>query len=146
MPKFVACQASDANPVVRAVAAGQSTVTPIENAWSIATSAREATAGDHVLSAIYDSGGFAVDVTDAEIRDAMTLLARHGIAAEAASALSVAGAKKALAHNLISDKVNAAALLTSTLIKWPGHLAELGTRSPTISASFEDLRNVLVVE
>jgi threonine synthase len=146
MPKFVACQASGANPVVRAVAARERTVTPIEDAWSIATSAREATAGDYVLSAIYDSGGFAIDVTDAEIRDAMTLLARHGIAAEAASALSVAGAQKALAHNLIPDKVNVAALLTSTLIKWPGHLAELSTRSPIISASFEELREVLVVE
>jgi threonine synthase len=146
MPKFVACQAAGANAVVRSVAARQSTITPIEDAWSIATSAREATAGDHVLSAIYGSGGFAIDVTDAEIRDAMKLLARHGIAVEAASALSVAGAKKALSHDLISETANAAALLTSTVIKWPQHLAELGTRPATISSSFDELREVLVVE
>jgi threonine synthase len=146
MPRFVACQAAGANAVVRSVAARQSSVTPIEDAWSIATSAREATAGDHVLSAIYGSGGFAIDVTDAEIWDAMKLLARHGIAIEAAAALSVAGAKKALTQNLISETANVAALLTSTVIKWPQHLAELGTRPATISSSFDELREALVVE
>ena len=139
MPKFVACQASGANPVVRSVAAGHSSVTPIDDAWSIATSAREATAGDHALSAIYGSGGFAIDVTDAEIRDAMKLLAHHGIAVEAASALCVAGVKKALEDELISEGANVAALLTSTLIKWPRHLAELGNQPATITSSFEQL-------
>jgi threonine synthase len=146
MPRFVACQASGANPVVRAVAERQSSVTPIGDAWSIATSAREATAGDHALSAIYGSGGFAIDVTEAEIRDAVKLLAHHGIAVEAASALSVAGAKKALKNDLISEGANIAALLTSTLIKWPRHLAELNHRPATISSSFEEIRDVLAVD
>jgi threonine synthase len=146
MPRFVACQAVGANAVVRAAAARQSSVTSIADAWSIATSAREVTAGDHALSAIYGSSGFAIDVTDAEIRDAMKLLARHGIAVEAASALSVSGAMKALTQGLISETANVAALLTSTVIKWPQHLAELGTRPATISSSFDELREALVVE
>ena len=146
VPRFVACQATGANPVVRATSAKASTVTPLDQAWSIATSTREETAGDHALAAIYGSHGFALDVTDAEIRDAMSLLARHGIAAEAASALPVAGIIKAMASGLVAGGARVAALITSGLIKWPRHLAEIGERAITISSSFDELRDVVAVD
>ena len=63
-----------------------------------------------------------------------------------ASALSIAGAIKALKNDLIPETANVAALLTSTLIKWPRDLAELSNRPATISSSFEELRDVLAVE
>ena len=146
VPRFVACQAEGANPVVRASRAQASTVAPLDHAWSIATSTREETAGDHALSAIYGSNGFALDVTDAEIRGAMRLLARHGIAAEAASALPVAGVIKATTSALVPGGARVAALITSGLIKWPRHLAEIGERATTISSSFDELRDVVSID
>ncbi len=146
IPRFVACQALGANPVVRSVAAKQRTVTPISDAWSMATSTREETAGDHVLTAIYESDGFAIDVTDDEIWAAMKLLARHGLAVEAASALPLAGVRKALVNGLIPDNAHVGVLLTSALIKWPSHLSEIGGSATTISSSIDDLRQAIVFE
>ena len=146
MPRFVACQPVGASPVVRAVASRQDHVTPVPDAWSLATSTREETAGDHVLTAIYESNGLAITVSEAEIREAMMLLARHGLAAEGASAVAFAGASKAVKDRLIPDTARVAVLLTSSLIKWPRHLAELGGRAVTISASFDELRQITCVE
>ncbi|MCC7023501.1 MAG: pyridoxal-phosphate dependent enzyme [Thermomicrobiales bacterium] len=146
IPRFVACQAAGANPVVRAFARKERQVTPLAHAWSIATSTREETAGDHALDALYGTDGFAIDVTEAEIRGAMRLLARHGIAAEAASALAIAGAEKAARAGLIPVESRVSALLTSSLIKWPRQLAEVGGRATTISSSLEELREVVMVD
>ena len=143
MPKFVAVQPAGANPVVRAVSAGQSSVTPVTDAWSIATSTREEVAADHALMAIYGSQGLAIEVTEDEIRDALLLLARHGIAVEPASALSIAGLRKALRDGLIAPDARVAALLTSSLMKWPPILADLTPR-PKRVASLADLQEVIV--
>jgi threonine synthase len=146
VPRFVACQAAGANPVVRSVRAGLSDVVTIPDAWSIATSTREETAGTYALAAIYGSDGLALDVSDDELRDAMKLLARHGFAPEAASALSVACVVKAAATGLIAEGSRVGALLTSTLIKWPLRLAELGERAATIEPSVDELRQVVALE
>jgi threonine synthase len=143
MPKLVAVQPVGANPVVQAVASKQATVTPVMDAWSIATATREEMAADHALRAIYGSQGLAIDVSEGEIRDAILLLARHGIAVEAASALPLAGIRKALRDGVITANARVAALLTSSLIKWPSLLADLTSR-PRNVASLEELREVLV--
>ena len=143
MPQFVAVQPERANPVVRAVASGQSTVTSIPDAWSIATSTREETAADHALTAIYGSQGLAIDVSEVEIREAIVLLAHHGFAVEAASALPIAGLRKALRDRLIAPSDRVAALLTSSLIKWPSLLADLTSRPKNVG-SLEELHEVLV--
>jgi threonine synthase len=145
LPRLVACQPTGANPVVRAFATHAQHVTPLKHAWSIATSTREEAAGDRALTAISASQGFAIDVSDAEIRRAMRLLARHGIAAEAASALPIAAVGKALRSGLIPAGARVAALLTSSLVKWPRQLAEVGGEAAAIS-SFEELREVVAVD
>jgi threonine synthase len=146
VPRFVACQPAGANPVVRAFERKERQVTPLAQAWSIATSTREETAADHALDALYGSDGFAVDVTEADLRGAMCLLARHGLAAEAASALSIAGAVKAMRSGQVPAEARVGALLTSSLVKWPRQLAEVGGHVATISSSFEELREVVAVD
>jgi threonine synthase len=132
--------------VVRAFERKERQVTPLAQAWSIATSTREETAADHALDALYGSDGFAVDVTEADLRGAMCLLARHGLAAEAASALSIAGAVKAMRSGQVPAEARVGALLTSSLVKWPRQLAEVGGHVATISSSFEELREVVAVD
>lgn len=143
MPKLVAVQPAGANPVVRAVEARRPTVTPVADAWSIATSTREEIAANHVLEAIYGTQGLAIDVTEIEIREALLLLAQHGIAVEAASALPIAGLRKAMRDGLVSSDVRVAALLTSSLTKWPPLLADLTTRPRNVS-SLDELHEVLI--
>jgi threonine synthase len=146
LPRFVACQPAGANAVVRAIATGSPTVAALPEAWSIATSVREESAADHVLGAIRASDGFALDVSDDEIRGAMRLLARHGLAVEAASALPVAAVIKAAGLGLLPEGARVGVLLTSTLVKWPAHLAALGEEVATIGHSVDDLRRVVAVD
>lgn len=137
MPKFVAVQPTGANPVVRAVEANEEFMRAIPDATSMATSTREEIAADHSLTAIYGSQGFAVSVTEQEIRDAILLLAQHGVAAEAASALPIAGVKNALREGLVESGAQIAALLTSSIVKWPPLLADLTPRARHISSMAE---------
>ena len=76
----------------------------------------------------------------------MRLLARHGLAAEAASALPVAAVIEAVSLGMIPEGARVAALLTSTAIKWPGHLADLGDRAATIGHTMDELRRVTAVD
>ncbi|MFN8594494.1 MAG: pyridoxal-phosphate dependent enzyme [Thermomicrobiales bacterium] len=146
LPRFVACQPVGANPVVRAIREGHNAVGVVTAAHSMATSVREETAGDHVLEAVRASNGLAIDVAENEIRDATRLLARHGLAAEAASALAVAALIKASALGLLPEGARVGAVLTSMLLKWPEQLAAIGERPVTIEPTAEALRQAVAVD
>jgi threonine synthase len=53
--------------------------------------------------AVKESGGFAIGVTDEEMKEAQRRLAYAGIWAEASAAASVAGLRKAVAENLKTE-------------------------------------------
>jgi threonine synthase len=142
MPKFVGVQPAGANPVVRALREGKSIVSPVADAWSIATSTREEMAADYAIAAIKSSEGFALDVSEDEILDALLLLSRHGMAVEAASALPIAGLRKALRDEHITPHARVAAVLTSSLIKWPMLLSDL-TPGATYVTSMQGLRDAI---
>jgi threonine synthase len=97
MPRFVCVQAEGCAPIVNAFRAGQERATAIANPHTMAAGLRVPGAiGDRLmLQALRESRGTAVSVSDAEIREAVRLLAgMEGVLAAPEGAATVA----ALAH------------------------------------------------
>jgi len=95
--KVTGAQPSGCSPVVSAFKSNSLDVDPIERPNTIAKSLAVGDPGDGVyaLKAIRESGGVAESVTDAEIIDAIRLLAKtEGIFAEPAGGVTVAVLKK----------------------------------------------------
>lgn len=95
--KVTGAQPSGCSPVVRAFKANTFDVDPVEHPNTIAKSLAVGDPGDGVyaLKAIRESGGVAESVTDAEILDAIQLLAKtEGIFTEPAGGVAVAVLKR----------------------------------------------------
>jgi threonine synthase len=146
LPHFVACQAVGANPVVRSFIERKKEVATVREAYSIATSTREETASDTALVALYESDGLAIDVTESEIIESIKLMATCGIFPEAASALSVACVRKAVATGCLPEGARVVAMITSAGIKWPAMLADLVEPSAVITPEFDTLREVIEID
>ncbi|HVC32803.1 MAG TPA: pyridoxal-phosphate dependent enzyme [Chloroflexota bacterium] len=142
VPHMVACQAEGASPVVNSFERGLSRVAPVKTAYSIATSTREEVAGDHALRALRESDGLGVRVTEEEILAAMRTLSRQGIAAEAASCIPVAAARKLIVDKRVPPTARIACILTSTGIKWPEQLALLGSEPASVEPTLDALASV----
>src|SRR5439155_23216223 len=98
-PRLVAVQAEGWAPIVRPFAAGAEEATPWENAVTGASGLRvPAAIGDRLmLRALRGSGGTAVAVSEAEMGEAIRLLAsREGIFAAPEGAATVAGLRRLL--------------------------------------------------
>ncbi|MBI4280205.1 MAG: pyridoxal-phosphate dependent enzyme [Armatimonadetes bacterium] len=124
-PRMVACHAAGANILERALALGGDDVPPLPDAFSIATSTREKTAGRYALRALRESGGRAVSVEEDEIMAAVRMLGEEGVCAETASALSVACAGRLLREGVIAPDERMACIITSSGVKWPELLPEV---------------------
>lgn len=117
-PKMLGVQAEGAAPVSAAFRSGKALepVEPRTIADSIAVGVprnwRKA------LSAVRESGGTMIDVSDEEILDAMRYTGRlAGVFAEPAAATSVAGVRRAVAEGAISRRASVAALITGNGLK-----------------------------
>ena len=75
-PRFISVQAEGCAPIVKAWQEGKQTAAPWQDAQTIASGLRVPQAiGDFlILSAIRESGGAAITVSDTAIREAMQLL------------------------------------------------------------------------
>jgi threonine synthase len=97
-PRLVAAQSAAAAPIVRALARGLDEVEPVEAMPTVAESIQvgnPAALGRRAIGALRASKGTAVALTEDEILQGQSLLARlAGIFAEPAGAISVAAAKK----------------------------------------------------
>ncbi|MGH7819883.1 MAG: threonine synthase [Candidatus Binatia bacterium] len=103
MPKIYTAQAAGCAPVVHALHKGSDLITPVKPetiAKSIAIG--NPADGYYVLKAVRESGGWGEAATDAEIVDAIRLLARtEGIFTEPAGGTTVAVAKKLIEQGRI---------------------------------------------
>ena len=68
-------------------------------------------------TAVRDSGGRVITVTEQEIADAKAMIGRDGIGCEPASATTVAGIRKLVSANLIKQHESVVAVLTGHLLK-----------------------------
>ncbi|MCG5212058.1 threonine synthase [Streptosporangium sp. KLBMP 9127] len=123
LPRMIGVQASASAPLVRAFQNGQSTAGPHGDArrtvaQSIAGDA-PIQGGARVLRAIYESGGRAVAVDDADLFEAMRLLGAEGVAAEPSAAASIAGLLRARSQGWVSPDDTVVAVVTGSAQKQP---------------------------
>ncbi len=122
LPKMTGIQAEGANPIVRAFKKGKEDIEPYPNPETVATAIRigNPVNAKKALRAIYESKGYAEDVSDEEILNAQKLLARkEGIFVEPASASSIAGLKKLLEEGIIDKDEKIVCITTGHGLKDP---------------------------
>ncbi len=136
LPRMMACQATGANPYVRAFKSGARTVRAVETARTVALSIAEKIGGDAALRAVYDSGGAAEDAGDELIVATGRALGRVGLAVEPASAVAVACAQRdaAMEH----EGETWVAIGTGSTVKWPQSICNGFVRPPQLPPDFAD--------
>ena len=116
LPHMVAVQSENCAPVVEAFHRGLDHVETVESKGTIADGldVPGAIMGHGILQTIRDSGGTAVAVSEAAIRDAFIRLGQHGIGASYESAATLAAMRKMRAEGLIPVGASVLLLLTAT--------------------------------
>lgn len=100
--------------------------------------------GERVLSAVYDSGGWADGVSDSEILEAMRWLGREGISAEPAAAAPLAALKRAVTQGLVDPDWTVVCVVTGSGLKQPAALSKAAARPRWhLNADFSELRTLL---
>lgn len=119
LPKISVIQAQGANPLARAFAAndGQS-IEPVE-AHTRATAIRIGNPASWRKAArvIHETGGWCLDVSEAEIAIAKAELGAEGLGCEPASAVTLAGLKKLRAQGKVAGSETVVLILTGHTLK-----------------------------
>jgi threonine synthase len=100
LPKMSGVQVAACDPIVRSWRAGAQVVSPIEKKPTVAgalAGADPGLLGARALKAIYESNGAMVGVEDAEIFEALKLLALEGLLIEPSGAVAIAGLRRLVA-------------------------------------------------
>jgi threonine synthase len=119
MPKISVIQAAGANPLVRSFLEHQATsLEPVE-AHTRATAIRIGNPASwrKAVRVIQDTGGWCLDVTEAEIAIAKAEIGAEGLGCEPASAVTLAGLKKLRAEGKIASSETVVLLLTGHTLK-----------------------------
>jgi len=120
LPKMVGVQAAKASPIADAYAKGSNTVIPWSHPDTIASAIRIGAPASwkKALTAVRESNGAVLKVSDKEIKQAQRLLANYeGIFAEPASAASVAGLRKARKSHLVKANDRVVCIITGHGLK-----------------------------
>ena len=119
MPKISVIQAAGANPLVRSLAEnGGKSLEPVE-AHTRATAIRIGNPASwrKAARAIQETGGWCLDVTEAEIAIAKAEIGAEGLGCEPASAVTLAGLKKLRADGKIASSETVVLVLTGHTLK-----------------------------
>ena len=119
MPKISVIQAAGANPLVRSFLNHQGTALEPVEAHTRATAIRIGNPASWRKAArvIQDTGGWCLDVTEAEIAIAKAEIGAEGLGCEPASAVTLAGLKKLRAGGKIASSETVVLLLTGHTLK-----------------------------
>ena len=120
LPKISVIQAAGANPLVRSMAANHgASLEPVE-AHTRATAIRIGNPASWRKAAkvIEESGGWCLDVTEAEIAIAKAEIGAEGLGCEPASAVTLAGLKKLLFDGFLGGHGSIVLFLTATGYKY----------------------------
>ncbi len=121
-PRMVVVQSSGCAPIARAFQSGRDVADPWIDAETIAAGIRVPVAiGDYlILSAVRESGGTAVTVTDDQIVEAQLTLARlTGIYAAPEGAATYAGLRRLLEDGILRGNERVVLFNTGTGLKYP---------------------------
>ena len=147
MPRLVAAQSEAAAPIVAAFEKGLTHVEPVAAGPTVAESIKvgnPSTLGWRALEAVRLSKGAAVALSDVEILEAQSLVARRaGIFAEPAGGISVAAAKKLREQGKITENDLVVCNITGHGLKQPSAVKvseeELKPVAPSLQAIRERL-------
>jgi threonine synthase len=119
MPKISVIQAAGANPLVRSFLEHQGTALEPVEADTRATAIRIGNPASwrKAVRVIQDTGGWCLDVTEAEIAIAKAEIGAEGLGCEPASAVTLAGLKKLRAGGEIASNETVVLLLTGHTLK-----------------------------
>jgi threonine synthase len=131
VPRLLAVQAAGAAPFAKAFAEGFVTRHRVR-AETRATAIRigDPASWDRAVTAITETDGRVVAVTDEEIFAAKAEIDHAGVGCEPASAASIAGVRKLVASGEIASSARVAAVLTGHLLKDPGGQADSSIPAP----------------
>src|SRR5208282_4577922 len=156
MPKISVIQAAGANPLVRSLNKNRRAVLEPMEAHTRATAIRIGNPASWRKSArvIQESGGWCLDVSEAEIAIAKAEIGAEGLGCEPASAVTLAGLKKLRAQGAVRSDETVVLVLTGHTLKDADYTIEFhrGTllkdeESVGLEAEIEGLRrNAQVVE
>ncbi|MFC3124065.1 threonine synthase [Pseudoroseomonas globiformis] len=138
-PKLVAVQAEGCAPIVRAFEAGAEAVTAWDTPRTIASGISDPLIGyerdgSYTLKLVRRSGGLAVSVSDAALRDAMRDLARlEGVYAEPTGASPLAALRRLLAEGRMPPDARAVCMITGHGFKDGAAFADMPARTHRVA-------------
>jgi len=145
VPRLLAVQASGAAPFAKAFDEGFVTRHRVR-AETRATAIRigDPASWDRAVTAITETDGRVVAVSDEEIFAAKAVVDHAGVGCEPASAASIAGVRKLVAAGEIASNARVAAVLTGNLLKDPGPAMDSSRSAPlSYGAAMDLLRKVI---
>ncbi len=107
IPKIIAVQSENCNPLSRAFRNGSKEIPKIDKKDTIAEgiAIAEPVRGKEIIEAIKDSGGDFIDVSDEEIKESLIEMCNAGFYIEPTSASTVAGIKKYIKHTNFGETI-----------------------------------------
>lgn len=120
--RLVGTQAKGCSPIVKAFDSGVLDVSTVKKMSTVANDIafENPSCGHMALRAIRESNGYAVGVSDREILETVSLLARQeGIFAEPASATTIAALKKLVKDRVIDKNESVVCIITGMGLKYP---------------------------
>jgi threonine synthase len=139
-------QATGCNPISGAVKNGWETHRPVRKPNTIAKSLAIGDPADGYFASkvICETGGWAEDASDAEIAEAMALLARtEGIWAETAGGVTVAVARKLIEQGRIGPDEEIVLCITGNGLKTQEAVTDLFRRPAVIKPSLEEFETLM---
>jgi threonine synthase len=142
---FYGAQAAGCNPITDAVKSGREAHKPVKKPNTIAKSLAIGDPADGYFAArvIRETGGWAEDVSDAEIAEGMALLARtEGIFAETAGGVTVAVARKLIEQGRIPRDEEIVVCVTGNGLKTQDAVVECLEQPAEIGASLPEFESL----
>ena len=141
LPTLVSVQATGANPVNRAYRSKKREFDyEVPNTIADSISVGIPRNGYKALNALYESNGIAIDVTDEEILEAMTYLARHtGVFGEPAGVAGFAGLLKLVREGMIEPNETAVLVVSGNGLKDIKSATQAVKRPEVIKPNLTDL-------
>jgi threonine synthase len=118
-PQITVVQAEGAAPFARFYRGNEAQIVDEEQPQTLASAIKigAPVSWKKASSAVRDTGGRVITVSEQEIADAKAMIGRDGIGCEPASATTVAGIRKLVNENVIKKDESVVAILTGHLLK-----------------------------
>lgn len=146
LPRMIGVQAEGAAPIAEAVKERRQEVRPVSKPETIASAIRigSPVSWKKALKAIYESKGTAETVSDQEILEAQSLLARlEGLFVEPASASPIAALRKLLRNGVVEKDELVVCITTGHGLKDPDVVTRMYEKPVEVEASLDSIEKAL---